>query len=217
MSEDEYSSNKEECRMNRSQRRRRAHNMSSDEDEEGDDVVSPSSPGQCHTDENGVGQEEEEEPAEEVPAKDMAGPQLNKEAVAEAMKNNRRVEEITPNMVLNQAILEHCHNVRPVDQDQGSQLIIFHHVLLGHGTWTKKTKKKMREKYFIAREQYIKMEPPTLKARPSFRSLGLKTTSPPGNQALLDTGSPSATLLGLHQVGTDSPHRPNLTFSPSRG
>ena len=171
MSEDEYSSNKEECRMNRSQRRRRAHNMSSDEDEEGDDVVSPSSPGQCHTDENGVGQEEEEEPAEEVPAKDMAGPQLNKEAVAEAMKNNRRVEEITPNMVLNQAILEHCHNVRPVDQDQGSQLIIFHHVLLGHGTWTKKTKKKMSKKYFIAREQYIKMEPLTLNVDPDLTRL----------------------------------------------
>ena len=158
--------------MNRSQRRKRTHGMSSDEDEdeEGDDVVSPSSPGQYHSDENGVGQEEEE-PAEEVPAKDMAGPQFTKEAVAEAMKNSRRVDKITPNMVLNQAILEHCHNVRPVYQDQGSQLIIFHHVLLGHGTWTKKTKKKMREKYFIAREQYIKMEPLTLNVDPDLTRL----------------------------------------------
>ena len=41
--------------------------------------------------------------------------------------------------------------------------------------------RKMMEEYFIAREQYIKMEPPTLKARPSLRSLGLKTTSPLGN------------------------------------
>ena len=68
-----------------------------------------------------------------------------------------------------------------VDQDQGSQLIIFHQELLGGGAWTKKAKKKMRVKYFINRKQYTRMEPPTMKARPSIRLLGLKTTSSPGN------------------------------------
>ena len=108
-----------------------------DEDEEGDDAVSPSSPGQYHSDKNGGG--EEEEPAEEVPARDVAGPQLTKEAITEAMKGKNRVDEITLNMVLNQTILEHYHNVRPVDQDQESQLTIFHQVLLGGGSRTKNT------------------------------------------------------------------------------
>ena len=44
------------------------------------------------------------------------------------------------------------------NQDQGSPLIILHQELLGGGTWTTKAKKNMRERYFISREQHIKME-----------------------------------------------------------
>ena len=35
--------------------------------------------------------------------------------------------------------------------------------LLGGGTWTSKAKKKMREKYYVTREQHVRMEPPSLK------------------------------------------------------
>ena len=66
-------------------------------------------PAHYRSDENGGG---EEDPAEEVSTKDVAGPQLTKEAIKEAMKGNKRVDEITPNIVLNQTILDHYHNVR---------------------------------------------------------------------------------------------------------
>ena len=35
--------------------------------------------------------------------------------------------------------------------------------LLGGGTWTVKVCKNMREKYFLSRDQYVKMEAPTLR------------------------------------------------------
>ena len=135
MSDEDYSS-EEERRLNRSQRLRRDHNISSDkyEDREGEDAIAPSSPAHYRSDEN---EGHKEDPAEKVSAKDVAGPQLTKEAIKEAMKGNKRVDEITTNMVLNQTILDHYHNVRLVDQDQGSHLIILHQVLLGGGAWTK--------------------------------------------------------------------------------
>ena len=36
----------------------------------------------------------------------MARPQLSKEAIKEAMKGAKRVDKITPNMILNQTIME---------------------------------------------------------------------------------------------------------------
>ena len=36
----------------------------------------------------------------------MAGPQLSKEAIKEAMKGSKRADEITPKMILNQTILD---------------------------------------------------------------------------------------------------------------
>ena len=44
-------------------------------------------------------------------AKDVVGSQLSNETVKTAMKGTKRVDEITPNMILNQAILYHYHNV----------------------------------------------------------------------------------------------------------
>ena len=89
----------------------------------------------------------------------MARPQLSKEAIKEAMKGAKRVNKITPNMILNQTILDHYHNVRPDDQDQESPLIVLHQELLGGGAWTRKAKRKMREKYFIAREHAPRATP----------------------------------------------------------
>ena len=80
------------------------------------------------------------------------------------MMGAKRVDEVTPNMIVNQTILDHYHNVRLDDQDQGSLLIVLHQELLGSGALMTKAKKKMKEKYFIVREQYVRMEPPTLKA-----------------------------------------------------
>ena len=39
-----------------------------------------------------------------MPARDGTGPQLTKEAIMEAMKENKRADKITPNMVMNQLI-----------------------------------------------------------------------------------------------------------------
>ena len=64
---------------------------------------------------------------------DVAGPQLSKEGVKEAMKEAKRVDKVAPNMILNKTILDHYHNE-----------------LLGGGAWTTNAKKKMREKYFIS-------------------------------------------------------------------
>ena len=48
---------------------------------------------------------------EEVAAKDVAGPQLSKEVIKTAVKGTKRHNKIAPNMVLNQAILDHYHTV----------------------------------------------------------------------------------------------------------
>ena len=38
-------------------------------------------------------------------------------------------------------------------------------VLLGGGMWSAKSKKKFKKKYFISREQFVRMEAPSLKVR----------------------------------------------------
>ena len=83
-------------------------------------------------------------------AKDVAGPQLSKEVVK------------TANMVLNQAILDHYHTVSQA-RARGNLLIFLPQELLGGGTWISKAKKKMKEKYYVTREQHVRMEPPCLK------------------------------------------------------
>ena len=82
--------------------------MSLSSDEEDDDVGAPSSLVHNLSDEEEDG---EVNSTEEVAAEDLAGPQLSKETVKTAMKGTKRVDEITPNMILNQAILYHYHNV----------------------------------------------------------------------------------------------------------
>ena len=57
-------------------------------------------------------------------------------------------------------------------------------MLLDGGAWTSKNRKSMREKYYLSREQYIKMEVPTLKGTKHFSGL-------------------SKTLLHLHQQARD--------------
>ena len=46
---------------------------------------------------------------------DVAGPQLSKETVKEAMRGAKSVDEIAPNMILNNTILDHYHNIRMDD------------------------------------------------------------------------------------------------------
>ena len=64
--------------------------------------------------------------------------------------------------------------------------------LLGGGTWTVKVRKKMREKYFLSRDQYIKMEAPTL--RGTKLNMAVKG---------VNFSSISKTLLNLHQQARD--------------
>ena len=49
---------------------------------------------------------------------DVSGPQLSKEGVKNAMKGAKRVDEIAPNMILNETILGHYHEVRTNDYGQ---------------------------------------------------------------------------------------------------
>ena len=67
-------------------------------------------------------------------------------------------------------------------------------VLLGGGAWASKTKKKMRDKYYVLREQYNKMEAPNMKG--TTLQTAIKD---------LNLGGPSKTLLRLHQVGRRFP------------
>ena len=61
-------------------------------------------------------------------------------------------------------------------------------VLLGGGAWTAKSKKKFKKKYFVSREQYVKMEAPSLKGTKLYSAI-----------RGIDTGGPSRTLFALHQ------------------
>ena len=112
--------------MNRSQRRRRAYDMSSSLAEEDDDAGD--------TNNSDREMEDKADSAEEQMAKvstrckilirvnvliqDVSGPQLSKEGVKNAMKGAKRVDEIAPNMILNEAILGHYHEVRTNDYGQ---------------------------------------------------------------------------------------------------
>ena len=42
---------------------------------------------------------------------DTSGPQLSKEDVVSMMKSNKRLDEVQPNMVLNETIIDHYHKV----------------------------------------------------------------------------------------------------------
>ena len=103
--------------------------MSSSSDDEEDDVgVTERSP---VTDRSDGDEKDETDSTEELAAKvgmecealvhnntpmqDVAGPQVSKETVKEAMKGAKRFEEIAPNMILNKTILDHYHNVRMDD------------------------------------------------------------------------------------------------------
>ena len=101
--------------------------MSLSSDEEDEDVGAPSSP--VHERSN---KEEEGEvhSTEQVAAKDIVGPRLSKETVKTAMKGAKRVDEIAPNMILNQTILDHYHNVREPGQGQGKLLTFLPQELL---------------------------------------------------------------------------------------
>ena len=66
------------------------------------------------------------------------------------MKKAKRVNKVAPNMILNEVIVGH-----------------YHKDLFGRGTWTAKARRKMKERYFVSRVQYTKMEAPTRVAEKS--------------------------------------------------
>ena len=47
-----------------------------------------------------------------IPVQEVAGHQLSKEGVKEAMKGAKRVDEIASNMIFNNTILGHYHKVK---------------------------------------------------------------------------------------------------------
>ena len=57
--------------------------------------------------------------------------QDSKETAKEAMREAKRVDVFAPNMIINQTILNHYHNVRMDDRDQQSSLMILHQELGG--------------------------------------------------------------------------------------
>ena len=64
----------------------------------------------------------------------MAGLHLSKETAKKAMRGAKRVDEIAPNMILNQMILNHYHSARMDDHDRGSPLITLLQETFGGGT-----------------------------------------------------------------------------------
>ena len=42
-------------------------------------------------------------------------PQLSKETVKSAMEGRKRLDEVTPNIVLNEEIMDHYHQVNMID------------------------------------------------------------------------------------------------------
>ena len=104
-----YSTEEERC-PGRKPRRRGAHNISLSSDEEEDEVGALERlPVHAHSDKEERG---DADFTEELAAKDVAGPQLSKGTVKEAMKGAKRVDKIAPNTNLNQTIMDHYHNIR---------------------------------------------------------------------------------------------------------
>ena len=64
--------------------------------------------------------------------------------------------------------------------------------MLGGGAWTSKNQKSMREKYYLSREQYSKMEAPTLKG--TELNMAIKC---------IDFCNLSKNILSLHQQARD--------------
>ena len=91
------------------------------------------------------------------------------------MKETKRIDEKEPNMALNPALIT-----------------TFHKGLLGGGAWDSKARKAMREKYYLPRSQFRKMDAPTL--RGTRLNMAVKG---------LEFGGLSKTLLHLHQQARD--------------
>ena len=78
--------------------------------------------------------------------------------------------------------------------------------LLGGGVWTAKIKKKMREKYFISRGQFLKMEATSL--RGTRLNSAMKSVDVSGaSKTLLEIhhGVRDVVELGLREQGPCSP------------
>ena len=119
--------------------------------------------------------QESGESGEEDETEDAHGLQLSKEEVLEAMKDAKRIDDKEPNMILNPALITS-----------------FHKGLLGGGAWGTKARKAMKEKYFLSKGQFRKMDAPTL--RGTKLNMAIKG---------MEFGGLSKTLLHLHQQARD--------------
>ena len=68
---------------------------------------------------------------------DLSGPQFSRAGARKALREFKRVDRVNPNMMLNGMLLD-----------------LYHEDLLGGGTWSAETKKRMEEKYSIPQGQY---------------------------------------------------------------
>ena len=109
--------------------------------------------------------------AEEGPSKDDHGPAISKEQLKALLKAARRVDDKEVTLTLNPAIIE-----------------MFKAELLGGGKWASKARRAMQEKYYLSKEQYADMEPPSLKNSPLYTAV-----------ENLDWGL-GKTLLDIHQL-----------------
>ena len=117
-------------------------------------------------------EEEGEVPStEEVSRKDDHGPAVSKEQLKALLKVAKRVDDLEPTLTLNPAIID-----------------IYKTELLGGGRWGVKARRTMREKYYLTRDQYAAMEPPSLKDSPLYTAV-----------EALDWGL-GKTLMDIHQL-----------------
>ena len=96
---------------------------------------------------------------------------MSKGELEEMLREQKRVDDVEPNFFLNPPLIS-----------------TYHQTLLGGGSWGPKTKKTMREKYFLSPAQYRQLDAPTL--RGTKLNMAVKG---------LEFGGLSSTLLQLHQ------------------
>ena len=119
---------------------------------------------------------------------DTHGDQLTKEELREEMQSAKRLYDVDPNLELKPELITKFHKVRIHSKTSQSWNWIFNsefksfyfQTIMGGRVWTVKVHKKMRENYFLSRDQYFKMEAPTLrgtKLNMAVRELNFSTIS----------------------------------------
>ena len=112
---------------------------------------------------------------EEGTGRDDFGPPVSKDTMAALLKTAKRVDEREPTLCLSAAVID-----------------TFRNDLLGGGTWGKKAKEAMSNKYYLSRKQYNLMEAPSLKGTRLYTAV-----------RGMDFSGLGKTLLEIHQRARD--------------